>query len=331
MATASTTSPPPRRRVELLDGGTGEELFRRGLPDDRKLWSAAALVHAEHHALLVDVHASFLRAGADMVTCNNYGVTPGVGFRESEVVRYAAVAGRLAQQARRQFCAAAGADGTTDRRVCGSLPPLLESYRADRIVAFDEGVHLYSVIGSALEQHVDLFLAETLSSVAEAKMALVGVQDYAKPVMVSFTLTSDGRIRSGERVARAVNALLRFTTFRTPTVALHGILFNCSQPEAITLALEELHASEQTVANLQQRGVRIGAYANRLTRIPDDWALADSSEPQALRTDMEVDEYCRVVSRWVNDLGVEIVGGCCGIGPEYIEAIHEQLTKQGRR
>lgn len=332
MATTAASPSSSSRRVELLDGGTGEELFRRGLPDDRKIWSAAALVHAEHHELLVDVHASFLRAGSDFITCNNYGVTPGVGFSEREMVQYADVAGRLAQEARRKFCATSSrTDGNGGRRVCGSLPPLLESYRADRVVDFNEGVHLYSVIGSALVPHVDVFLAETLSSVAEAKMALVGVQDYAKPVMVSFTLNSNGRIRSGERVAHAVNELLHFTTFRTPTVALHGILFNCSQPEAITLALEELHASEQTTANLQQRSVRIGAYANRLTRIPDDWALADSSEPQAMRMDMEVDEYCRVVSRWVDELGVEIVGGCCGIGPDYIDAIHQQLTKQGRR
>jgi S-methylmethionine-dependent homocysteine/selenocysteine methylase len=32
-------------RVKLLDGGTGEELFRRGMVDDRKIWSANALVH----------------------------------------------------------------------------------------------------------------------------------------------------------------------------------------------------------------------------------------------------------------------------------------------
>lgn len=332
MAQLSSRSPPSLPQVlshvELLDGGTGEELFRRGLPDDRKIWSALALVQPEHHELLVDVHASFLRAGADFVTCNNYGVTPGVGFSEQEMVELADVAGRLAKKSRDRVAAEGN---ETHKRVCGSLPPLLESYRADRVVEFDRGVHLYSVIGSALDSHVDMFLAETLSSVVEAKMALVGIQDYAKPVMVSFTLNSSGKIRSGEHVDRAVNELLHFQKFHTPTVNLHGILFNCSQPEAVTLALKELRASDQAVSSLEQHQVKIGAYPNRLTAIPDDWTIAESSEPQAMRTDLEIEEYCRIVSHWVNDLGVEIVGGCCGIGPEYISAIHKRLTEQGRR
>lgn len=328
-ASSASMSTATLGRVELLDGGTGEELFRRGLPDDRKIWSAAALVHPHHHALLTDVHASFLHAGADYITCNNYGVTPGVGFSEQDMVKYADLAGRLANAARDQV--AAETNDTTNKQICGSLPPLLESYRADRVTEFNEGVHLYSVLGSALSPHVDMFLAETLASIAEAKMALIGVQDYQKPVMVSFTLNSQGCVRSGECVEEAINELLRFTTFHAPTVKLRAILFNCSQPEAITTALRDLHKSDETLTNLRTHGVRLGAYANRLTIIPDDWALAESSEPQAMRTDLEVSVYCRFMTQWVSELGVEIVGGCCGIGPEYIAAIHQQLLAQGRR
>ena len=42
--------------ILILDGGTGEELFRRGVPDDRKIWSATALVNTEYHAVLKQVH-----------------------------------------------------------------------------------------------------------------------------------------------------------------------------------------------------------------------------------------------------------------------------------
>ncbi|KAL8015401.1 putative Homocysteine-binding domain-containing protein [Plasmopara halstedii] len=44
--------------------------------DDRRIWSAIALVHEQHHNLLREVHMSFLDAGADCITSNNYGVTP---------------------------------------------------------------------------------------------------------------------------------------------------------------------------------------------------------------------------------------------------------------
>ena len=53
----------PLGQTLLLDGGTGEELFRRGVPDDRQLWSVTALVHDEYHAVLHDVHTAFLQSG----------------------------------------------------------------------------------------------------------------------------------------------------------------------------------------------------------------------------------------------------------------------------
>lgn len=314
-------------RVQLLDGGTGEELFRRGLPDDRTLWSASALVHPEQHELVRQVHEAFLVAGADYLTCNNYGVTAGVGFSEGDIVRYSALAGTLAVEAR----ARAGSERATRlAEICGSLPPLLESYRADRVMVHDEGVRLYSLIARALEPHVDLFLAETLSSVAEAKMALVGVRDLGKPVMVSFTLNAQGRLRSGEAVDDAVNELLRVVQFDAVGVELRAVLFNCAQPEHIVTALRVLAADEALNAQLAARGVKLGAYANRLTEIPDDWTLHESAEPQAMRVDLSVQRYTDFVTEWVA-LGAQIVGGCCGIGPEYIRSMDERLVQQGLR
>ncbi|ETN12457.1 hypothetical protein PPTG_09282 [Phytophthora nicotianae INRA-310] len=329
-----TTTIRKTSRVTLLDGGTGEELLARGLPVDRHIWSVTALVHEQHHKLLREVHTTFLDANADCITCNNYGVTPGVGFSDDKIARYTAVAGQVARDACDQWT-----ETHTTRpkpKVCGSLPPLLESYRADKVPNQEEGVRLYAMIAQTLAPFVDCYLAETLSSIQEAKMALLGVQqtqsgesEKAVGVMVSFTLNSYGRVRSGDKVCEVAEELLRFTAGMSGT-ELQAILFNCSQPEATCKALSELHEDEGIRASLRSRGVRLGAYANRLTVIPDDWTLAESSEPQAMRTDLAVEKYRDFVSQWV-ELGAEIVGGCCGIGPEYIASIHEMLQQQGRR
>lgn len=311
------------RSVQLLDGGTGEELFKRGMPDDRKIWSAAAVVNEQYHDLLIDVHAAFLNAGSDFITCNNYGITPGVGFPEEEIVKYTDIAGELAAKARMKAA-------KPEAKICGSLPPLLESYRADRVPPHDEGVHLYAVIASALDVHVDCYLAETLSSVAEARMALTAVQDYRKPVMVSFTLNSKGQLRSGERVVDAVRQLVHFAKVSAPTLRLLAVLFNCSEPESISQAFEYIDQDAQLRMELEDARVRLGAYANRLTRIPDDWALAESNEPQAMRTDVGVEHYAQFVDQWI-EMGAEIIGGCCGIGPEYIEALDKHLKARGLR
>ncbi|KAL3667089.1 hypothetical protein V7S43_008031 [Phytophthora oleae] len=329
------TTPRRTLRVLLLDGGTGEELFARGLPDDRRIWSATALVHEQHHKLLREVHTSFLYAGADLITCNNYGVTPGVGFSDEETVQYTTVAGQVARDACDQWTTSL-TDRTSKPKICGSLPPLLESYRPDKVPELDEGVRLYAMIATTLKPFVDCYLAETLSSIQEAKMAILGVQQAysgeagrSAGVMVSFTLNSYGRLRSGEKVCDAAQDLMRFTE-NILEMELQAILFNCSQPEAICMALRELHDNEKVYENLHSRGVRLGAYANRLTVIPDDWALAESSEPQAMRTDVAVERYVDFVSQWI-ELGAEIVGGCCGIGPEYIASVNRLLQDQGRR
>ena len=66
--------------------------------------------------------------------------------------------------------------------------------------------------------------------------------------------------------------------------------------------------------------------ANRLTPVPDGWTMEDSPEPQTIRKDIDPKEYLnQFVSKWVNELNVKIVGGCCAITPEHISFISENL------
>jgi S-methylmethionine-dependent homocysteine/selenocysteine methylase len=130
-------------KVLLLDGGTGEELFRRNVPDDRTIWSATALVHPEYHPILEQVHTSFLQSGSNFITTNSYGVVPGVGFKEEEITTYLQLAGQIARQAVINYYDACTWTRTEQQEkeeillprihVLGSLGPLVESYRPDLI------------------------------------------------------------------------------------------------------------------------------------------------------------------------------------------------------
>lgn len=192
-------------RVLISDGGTGEELFARGVEDDRQTWSAKALVEAKYHPILIDVHRSFVKAGSEAVTTNSYAVVPGVGFAPAQMAEYAGTAGRLAR----------GAVGQ-DAWVLGSLGPLLESYRADKLLAHDEGVIAYGVLVEALEPWVDAFLAETMSCVEEAQQAVDAIAGKGsnKPCLVSFTLDEQGRLRDGAVPSKALPGLIDFAEAR---------------------------------------------------------------------------------------------------------------------
>ncbi len=45
------------------------------------------------------------------------------------------------------------------------------------------------------------------------------------------------------------------------------------------------------------------------------WELGVSEDSQPLRTDIDPQSYAKIIMPWVKDLGVRLVGGCCGIGP----------------
>jgi len=191
-----------RKKVFILDGGTGEELFRQGVPDDRKIWSATAVVKEEYHETLKHVHRSFVHAGSQAVTTNSYGITPGVGFSLEDMVKHCATAGRLAREAVKG----------TDALVFGSLGPLVESYRPDLIMEHQAGVAVYEKMAQSLLDNVDLFLAETMSSVEESMQAVEAVSKITEqlPMLISYTLDSAGKLRSGESATSCIPRILDF-------------------------------------------------------------------------------------------------------------------------
>jgi S-methylmethionine-dependent homocysteine/selenocysteine methylase len=302
--------------LTIMDGGTGEELFARGVPDDRKIWSATAVVNPQYHGTLKEVHRSFVDAGAHVVTTNSYGIVPGVGFTEEEIIEYCGLAGKLAREA---------VDGT-DALVFGSLGPLVESYRADKIMEHNQGTGYYKKMAKALLPHVDAFLVETMSCVEESMQALdaVASNDNSVPCFVSYTLNSQGDLRSGEPVIEAITRLLDFC--QEKRLHIFGVLFNCSEPEAITKALLLIKAKTLLKERLDSSGVRLGAYANRLTPVVSDWSLETSDGAQTMRKDVGPLQYYQdFCSVWTRDLNVKMVGGCCGITPEHIALLRDRL------
>jgi S-methylmethionine-dependent homocysteine/selenocysteine methylase len=163
---------------------------------------------------------------------------------------------------------------------------------------------------------VDLWLAETMSLIAEPLALKALLPEDGKPFWVSFTLEdeapgSEPTLRSGERVADAVTALA--------SAGVDAILFNCCQPEVIEGALKV------AVAALQVQGrtdVRLGAYANAFPPQPKEATANDGLDE--IRGDLGPLDYLGWAERW-RRAGANLIGGCCGIGPEHIEALASRL------
>ncbi|TWB24588.1 homocysteine S-methyltransferase [Nitrospirillum amazonense] len=294
------------RRTILLDGGMGRELQRMGAPFRQPEWSALALIEAPGYVRRA--HDAFLDAGADIITSNSYALVP---FHIGEE-RFAAQGGALASLAGRLARQAAGAKAGA--RVAGSLPPLFGSYRADLFDAARAADLLVPLV-QGLAPHVDLWLAETQSAVAEVRAVRAALGADPKPLWLSFTLEDEAadaathpRLRGGETVAQAIEAAL--------ALGAAALLFNCSQPEVMGPAL----AAARTAA--AGTPLPLGVYANAFPPQPKDATANDGLDE--LRADLTPATYLDWARRWV-DAGAAIVGGCCGIGPDHIRALAAAL------
>ncbi|WP_136797610.1 homocysteine S-methyltransferase family protein [Desulfosediminicola ganghwensis] len=296
--------------ITLLDGGMGRQLKAMGAPFQQPEWSALALMEAPE--MVREAHEQFAAAGSEILTTNSYAVVPfhiGEERFAQDGARLAALSGQLAFEAATKFGC----------RVAGSLPPLFGSYLPDLFVA-ERAQSLSAVLVEALSPYVDLWLAETLSSIAEFEVVASVLRHDNRPLWAAYTLLESDqaedatpRLRSGETVVEAV----RVAAER----GAGAILFNCSQPEVMPPAITA------TSRELQRLGLTrpIGAYANAFPPQLQD-AQANTAILE-IRQELDPAGYLAFAEEWCR-LGATIIGGCCGIGPEHIEALHGKLKKK---
>ena len=211
--------------VTIMDGGTGVLLPLLGMPKDPTLWSARALVDGSLNSLVVQAHEAYLKAGATAIITNTYSITPGkmrkAGLGDDDAQRLCVRAAQLAQQA-------TGPQQGEVKTILGSLPPLVETYRADLLPPEDDAQAWYGMMGAAMNPYVGIFLCESISCPDEAIMALRGLMKGCPDAKawISFTVDSKGHCRDGTTFNEAVKKMSVFGDTVT------GIGVNCCVPEA---------------------------------------------------------------------------------------------------
>lgn len=291
------------KSVLLTDGGMGQELLRRSSGKPTPLWSARVLI--DEPWLVRELHAEFIRAGAKLITLNTYGATPERLAREG--------AGDLfpGLQQRGIELAKAARDDAGDCAIAGCLPPLFGSYAPRLSISFDETLAIYRQIVAEEADGVDLFLCETMASAEEGLAAATAAAESGKPVWISWTLADDSsaRLRSGETIGEAAAAVSH--------LAVAARLVNCSRPETVDAALPALKAL----------GGPVGAYANGFTST-DALKHGGTVEVLHARHDLDPAAYARFALGWAA-AGLDIVGGCCEVGPRHITVLRDRLLEAG--
>ncbi|MGA2055011.1 MAG: methionine synthase [Bradyrhizobium sp.] len=308
-----------RERILVLDGAMGTMI--QGLEYDEAAFRGARFadfhrdVKGNNDLLILtqpeaieDIHAAYLRAGADIVATNTFSSTSiaQADYEMSDLAYELNLEGaKLARAAALRVSAedgkprfVAGAIGPTNRTASISPDVSNPGYRA---VTFDDLRAAYGEqIKGLLDGGADLLLVETIFDTLNAKAALYAIAEITEergidvPVMVSGTITDkSGRLLSGQLPEAFWNSVRHAKPIT--------IGFNCA------LGAEDLRAHIADIGRVAD--TLVCAYPN--AGLPNEFGQYDESP-----------EYmARLIGEFASAGLVNIVGGCCGTTPDHIAAI----------
>jgi homocysteine S-methyltransferase len=296
--------------VVLLDGALGTQLAARGFELLAPHFSARALVEAPE--LLATIHADYLRAGAQVLTTNSFGLHASTLARAGIADQQAALARRSVEvlTAVRQLVSA-NQRGLARFRVAGSVPPRpLADASSDRhTLARAEYRRYAECLATA---GADLILLETFTSVAEAELAVAGVAEIGLPIWLSIVAgapvegqrRADGtRLIAGDPI-RAIAGLVD---------RVDAMLINCTRLDAVPAALDAVLAVTRERPDLP------------LGLLPHlGYPTIDGGWVDRI---VEPDVFADQVRAWLRPerSRFELIGACCGSGPADIAELRARL------
>lgn len=286
-----------RENRVYFDGGMGSLLQERGLAPGElpETWN---LLHPE---VLVEIHRAYLEAGANIMTTNTFGANrlkypEGGQWALEELVRAAV---ENAAEARRQYEENCRREG----RQCqpsfialdlGPTGKLLKPYGD---LEFEAAVALYQeVVKTGAEAGADLILIETMSDSLEVKAAVLAAKENCSlPVFATMAFDEKGKLLTGGDV-ESVTALLE-------GLRVDALGLNCG-------------LGPEQVAPIAQRFMKVSS----TPVIVNPNAGLPRSEGSRTVYDINSDQFARKM-REIAEMGVFMMGGCCGTTPEHIRKL----------
>ena len=290
------------KQTRILDGGMGQELLARGMEANGTLWSANALLNEKYHQLLLDTHLDFIKAGAEIIVTTTF-TTRRLRLRDNKIEEKFEYlnkkAGEIAQKAKKQH---------PHVLIAGGLPPQYLTYEEDTR-ADDEIKQNFYDQAKLLDQYIDFFYFDVLSSVKEFKLAIKAIETFNKPYLIGAHISEGIKLPSGEAISDIITKINHKN--------LLGLILSCVSPENYLVNLDEL----------KTLGVPFGFKLNGFeTTKPksgytNSYNVSKTGNPNEFlgqRKDLTPEKMGLFVKKF-KDAGATILGGCCETKPEHIK------------
>jgi 5-methyltetrahydrofolate--homocysteine methyltransferase len=291
-----------RERVVIYDGAMGTQIQERN-PSVDDFWGNEGcneILVLSRPDIIKDIHATYFKAGADVVETNTFGATSivlGEYGLQDKVHEINKVAAAIAREVANDFSTA-----DRPRFVAGSIGPTTKLPSLGHI-GYDAMWQTYvdQVLG-LIEGGADILLIETCQDILQGKIALAAAFDAMKTagkrlaVQMQVTLLETGTMLLGTEIGAAETALEPFDC--------EIIGLNCSTgPKEMNDTVRYLsHNAPKEISVLPNAGLpeNVGGVAHYRLTPP------------------ELAEYQK---KFITEYGVRIIGGCCGTTPVHIKML----------
>jgi homocysteine S-methyltransferase len=279
--------------VVLFDGGIGTEFYARGVFINK----CYDELNLSNPSLVEQVHRDYVKAGVDVIETNTFGANPvklaahGLLDRLEEINRRGAEIARLA----------AGEEVL----VAGSVGPLgIQMEPLGPLAREEARAHFARQIRVLDDGGVDLFILETFIYPEELEQAILAVRDCCdKPVIAQITINDDGSALTGA----SPEVLVREIAAMRPDVL--GV--NCTVGPSVMLSwLEQVR---------------------ELTTLPIA-VMPNAGKPKNVdgrNIYLTSPEYLGTYAKRYIQAGANVIGGCCGTGPEHIKQMRNAISAYG--
>jgi 5-methyltetrahydrofolate--homocysteine methyltransferase len=294
-------------RVVIADGAMGTMLqASEATADDfAGLEGCNEILNATRPDIVRRVHHAYLDAGADCVTTNTFGANLGnlgeygIADRIGELSEAGA---RIARAVADEFTAADG----KPRWVLGSVGPGTKLPTLGHVTFRALRDSFYENAAGLLRGGADALIIETCQDLLQAKAAIIGAkravascQSHAV-VIVQLMIETTGTMLLGSEIGAALTAL--------EPLDIDVIGLNCATgPGEMSEHLRYLAAHSRIPLSCEPNA--------GLPQLTSDGAYYP----------LTPDELAEAHDRFTRELGLSLVGGCCGTTPEHIAVLAERL------
>jgi len=297
-----------REKIIVFDGATGTHLQGQNLtPDDfggENLAGCNEYLVVSKPSAVRKMHEDYLQAGADVIETNSFGGT-GIVLAEYSLQDQAYELNLNAAQIARQMADDFSQSGLK-RFVAGSIGPTTKLPSLGHIDFQSMAKSYYEQAKGLVDGGVDLLSVETCQDILQAKAALFGIfqlfgdQKKRVPVIVSVTVEMTGAMLLGTEISAALTAIEPYD------VDIFGM--NCATgPKEMSEHVRLLaDSSPMPIFVMPNAGLpeNIGGRAHY---------------------HLSPEELVHHLSHFVKDLGVNVVGGCCGTTKEHIRQLADAV------